>query len=363
MRSHAQSHVLRHRSRDRRGGRFRRPHRAQARSSDRPRSVGTFAGYDRDAKRFLIEPVFEVHHVQHRRADCSEVAAEFLSRSFGPRRDDCDRPSPRFPSHHRPANRRRSSVRFSLGIWAGWLMRTPAGANVYVAANPLISGSRKRTKESIAEVRHLYLDLDTDAECQTHSFEIFRIWFRLRPQSSQHPPANTRCFGGWKSIPLRAAGKRCSSCWRSHFGGDPACTDCNRVLRLPGFLNQKYDPAHLVGVEYASDSTVASQRLSARYSDPKGELIRGGIRSGKPTGKHSHSEQDWAWILQELARGKDPVKLTRTLAERRSDKSNPLYYAQRTVDVASAWLWLKRGFPIADVVTMLQVRRRFEIPR
>jgi hypothetical protein len=90
----------------------------------------------------------------------------------------------------------------------------------------------------------------------------------------------------------------------------------------------------------------------------KGDLIRGGIRSGK----HSNSEHDWTWILQELACGKDPVKLTRTLAERRSDKSNPLYYARRTVDVASAWLWLMKGFPIADVVTMLQVRRCFEIP-
>jgi hypothetical protein len=39
-----------------------------------------------------------------------------------------------------------------------------------------------------------------------------------------------------------------------------------------------------------------------------------------------------------------------------------VYYAGRTVDVASAWLWLKDGFPIGDVVTMLQVRRRFQIP-
>ena len=30
------------------------------------------------------------------------------------------------------------------------------------------------------------------------------------------------------------------------FGGDPACTDCNRVLRVPGFLNLKYDPAHRI---------------------------------------------------------------------------------------------------------------------
>jgi hypothetical protein len=32
------------------------------------------------------------------------------------------------------------------------------------------------------------------------------------------------------------------------------------------------------------------------------------------------------------------------------------------VDVASARLWLIEGVPINDVVTMLEVRRRFEIP-
>ncbi len=91
-------------------------------------------------------------------------------------------------------------------------------------------------------------------------------------------------------------------------------------------------------------------------------LLRVPIAPAKPTGKHSNSEQDWAWILRELASGKDPVKLTRTLTERRLEKPNPVYYAQRTVDVASAWLWLRDGLPIADVVTMLQVRRRFQIP-
>jgi hypothetical protein len=58
----------------------------------------------------------------------------------------------------------------------------------------------------------------------------------------------------------------------------------------------------------------------------------------------------------------DAAKLTRELASRRSDKSDPHYYAQRTVDVASARLWLDQGIPIDDVITMLEVRRRFEIP-
>ena len=83
---------------------------------------------------------------------------------------------------------------------------------------------------------------------------------------------------------------------------------------------------------------------------------------GSNQANHSNSEHDWAWVLHELARGKDAAKLTRKLASRRSDKPNPLYYAQRTVDVASARLWLIEGIPIDDVVTLLEVRRRFEIP-
>ena len=51
--------------------------------------------------------------------------------------------------------------------YLAWLAHeNSTGANIYFAANPLISGSRKRTKESVAEVRHLYLDLDTDGEAK-----------------------------------------------------------------------------------------------------------------------------------------------------------------------------------------------------
>jgi hypothetical protein len=86
------------------------------------------------------------------------------------------------------------------------------------------------------------------------------------------------------------------------------------------------------------------------------------ITSRKHPDKHTNSERDWAWVLRELAHGKDAAKLTRKLASLRCDKPNPLFYAQRTVDVASARLWLIEGVPIDDVITMLQVRRRFEIP-
>jgi hypothetical protein len=146
------------------------------------------------------------------------------------------------------------------------------------------------------------------------------------------------------------------------FGGDFACTDCNRVLRLPGFLNHKYDPAHLVTAECPSNSV--SKPEDFRLDDSLIECLPISQRGTVPnTPAHkTNSENDWAWIFRELAAGKNAVKLTRTLAERRSDKPNPLYYAQRTIDVASARLWLGEGIPLCDVVTMLEVRRRFEIP-
>ncbi len=146
------------------------------------------------------------------------------------------------------------------------------------------------------------------------------------------------------------------------FGGDPACTDCNRVLRVPGFLNRKYDPAPRVTVEYPDYSiwTPGDFRLDAGAVDAM--LFEHTITPRNQHGKHSNSESDWAWVSHELAHGKDAVKLTRELASRRADKPNLLYYAQRTVDVASARLWLIEGVRIDDVITKLESRRRFELP-
>ena len=78
-------------------------------------------------------------------------------------------------------------------------------------------------------------------------------------------------------------------------------------------------------------------------------------------GKDSHSERDWAWVLSELKSGKDATELTQALALRRTDKPNPLYYAQRTVDMASARLALVAGTPIHEVITSLEQRRSSEL--
>jgi hypothetical protein len=296
---------------------------------------------------------------RHRGQIAVNVAADFLSRSFGSgetiaillRRDYPTATAQRIVPLERALQPR----------YLGWLAHeNAAGANVYVAANPVIVGSRKRTKESIAEIRHLYLDLDTDAESKLTALRF--------SDSVPIPTAIVSTSAGKYQVLWRVERftleeqERVLKLLAIAFGGDPACTDCNRVLRLPGYLNQKYDPAYPVSVEYLTDSTSNPVDFCLAIRDREAALLASRISPRKGSGKSTNSEQDWAWILQELARGKDHVKLTRSLAERRTDKSNPLYYAQRTVDVASAWLWLMKGFPISDVVTMLQVRRYVEIP-
>ena len=285
----------------------------------------------------------------------SQTAKEFLTRCFAPgetiafllRSESADRPGQRI-------------VRLEQAIapaYLRWLAHeNHSGANIYVAANPLRSGSRRRTKDSIALVRHLYIDIDTNGEARMAALrasDAVPLPTTILATSPGKYQALWR-VDGFDFEQQEATLKQLAIA----FGGDPACTDCNRVLRIPGFLNQKYSPAHRVSVEYPCDCiwNPGDFRLD------NAALPLCGIARRMQPGKHTHSEEDWAWVLDELAHGKDAAKLTHTLASRRADKPNPLYYAQRTVDMASARLWLLEGAPIDDVITMLEVRRRFALP-
>src|SRR5579875_2597415 len=188
--------------------------------------------------------------------------------------------------------------------YQAWLSyENGTGANIYVAANPLRAGSRKRTKESIASIRHLYIDIDADGDGRLAAL-----------RESDLVPTPT-------SILSTSAGKY-QVLWRVEdfgfdqqeqtlkllamaFGGDPACTDCNRVLRIPGFLNQKYDPAYRVTVEYPDNSLWTSDDFRLDASAVNAPLCAPAIPSRKLPSKHSHSEIDWAWVCDELAHGKE----------------------------------------------------------
>jgi hypothetical protein len=244
--------------------------------------------------------------------------------------------------------------------YLGWLAhQNHNGANVYVAANPLRPGSRKRTKESIASVRHVYLDIDDDGDARLSALRSSDVAPAVSAILSTSP-GKYQVFWrveGFDFEQQEITLKRLALA----FGGDPACTDRNRVLRIPGFLNRKYSPAHSVAVEYGENRVWTPTDFHLENIITSATLpLRGSARSTSI--KDTPSEQDWSWVCLQLTEGKDAGKLTHELASRRSDKPNPLYYARRTVDVASARQWFLEGAPIDDVITMLNERRRSELP-
>ncbi len=289
----------------------------------------------------------------------NRIAADFLTRCFAPGQTIAlllRRENPVSTAQRIVALERALAPRY-----LGWLAHeNSTGANIYVAANPLHVGSRNRTKESVAEVRHLYIDIDSDGEA--------RISALRASHAVPQPTAILSTSSGKYQVLWRVEGfdfaqqESTLKLLAIAFGGDPACTDCNRVLRVPGFMNCKYVPAHRITVEYLCNSVWNPDdfHLDIPVSDAAFSLR--GVARQMRRDKHTHSEQDWAWVLHELAEGKDAAKLTHALASRRADKPNPHYYAQRTVDMASACLWLLEGAPIDGVITMLEGRRRFEIP-
>src|SRR6185437_15516747 len=295
-----------------------------------------------------------------RGAPMSQIAVSFLRRCFAPnetiavllRRQDAAAPMQRVVRVEQALEAR----------YMAWLSyeNQHGRNNIYVTANPLRPGSKKRTKEGIASVRHLYLDVDSDGDA--------RLAALLASDLVPPPTSVLSTSPGKYQVLWRVEGfdstrqEQTLKLLTVAFGGDPACTDCNRVLRVPGFLNRKYDPAHRVTAEYPDDSIWTPDDFRLDAWTVGAMLFTAVSTAPKLPSKHSNSESDWGWVSDRLAHGKDAEELTRELASRRSDKPNPLYYAQRTVDVASARLCLIEGVSFADVVTMLESRRRDEIP-
>jgi len=130
------------------------------------------------------------------------------------------------------------------------------------------------------------------------------------------------------------------------FGGDPAATDSTRVLRLPGFINQKYESQFRVKADKQTDRIYHLQDFRLR-SEPFDIDFRSAHRtqtSGFSGPRElSQSEHDWAYAKRALARGDDPEEIIRRIAQfRGAEKSDPSYYARHTVEKAQQELLSKR---------------------
>ncbi len=233
------------------------------------------------------------------------------------------------------------------------------GANVYVAANPLRSGSRKRTKDCIAVVRRLYLDIDVEGNERIAALRA-SIAVPVPSTILSTSPGKYQALWTVEGFDFEQQEDTLKLLVIA-FGGDSACTDRNRVLRVPGFVNCKYNPAHPVLVEYPSKSIYHPKDFQLGTSLLNGVPAVSRAARTYPSGKNTFSEQDWAWAVHQLSLGENADKLTAALASKRSDKPNPLYYAQRTIDIASARFMLLNGSAIGDVIVMLEDRRSADV--
>jgi hypothetical protein len=228
------------------------------------------------------------------------------------------------------------------------LLVVVSGAKIYLTANPLRSDRRKGTKNTIATVLHLYLDFDIDGEARLTS---------LRTSDTVPTPITVLSTSLGKNQILRRIDSFTFEQQESTlkllaipFGGEPAYVDCKRVLRLPGFRNCKNDPSYPIPVKYPCNSTSNPGDFRLDIPAANDLPLPHAIPSRKHSGKHTNSEYGWAWILHELAHGKDAAKLTRTIASLRSD--NP---------VASPRVASSKAFRWRTFVTLLVVRRCSEI--
>jgi len=126
------------------------------------------------------------------------------------------------------------------------------------------------------------------------------------------------------------------------FGSDPAATDSTRVLRVPGFLNRKYDTEFWVHAEKHTDRVYHLHDFRLR-TEPIESDFRPRHHSQAPASSESRpltqSEHDWAFAKRALARGDDPEVVIQRIADYRADgKDDPNYYARHTVMKAQAAL-------------------------
>jgi hypothetical protein len=227
-----------------------------------------------------------------------------------------------------------------------WLaIQNARGSDVYIGMNPLRNDAHSRTKNDIRDIRHVYLDLDRDGDA---SLEAIRM-------SAEVPAPNfvLDTSPGKHQIVWNVSGisqDEAESLLRNlanQFGGDMAATDSTRVLRLPGFANRKLTDEFVVQARHESDAVYTRPAFTVDEGTPESPRRLSndnGRTRAMPNDHKSQSERDWAYAKRALARGDDPEKVIRTIADYRSeDKADPSYYARRTVTQAQARLALERS--------------------
>jgi RepB DNA-primase from phage plasmid len=219
-----------------------------------------------------------------------------------------------------------------------WLRHKNISSDVYIGMNALKRDAHSRTKEDIETIRHLYLDVDRNGPLALEGMEnsglVPRPNFVLETSPEKYQVV-------WKVEGI--AQEQAETLQRAmvrEFGGDPAATDSTRVLRLPNFVNRKYETAHLVKVRAEATQTYNHEDFRLRTDPHDTDLDREAPHGGgqrKSRGDLSQSERDWAFAKRALSRGDDPEEVIRRIADYRADEKHASY-AQYTVEKAQSEL-------------------------
>jgi hypothetical protein len=239
---------------------------------------------------------------------------------------------------HRVVQRIATAEKIAGPAFQAWLRHENAQrCEVYLSMNTIKPNSRGRTKDDIAEVRHIYLDFDDNGTAAVQALM----------QRSDVPTPNylvNSSAGKWQVVwKVQGFSQEEAERLMRHLvretGADPAATDSSRVLRLPGFMNHKYSKPFLVRVETRSERTYGPEHFPNVPNDGQGGRTLVGKehaeRAGAPHPGITQSERDWAYAKRALARGDPPDTVIAAISKYRAGQKNDSQsYAERTVKKA-----------------------------
>ena len=272
------------------------------------------------------------------------TASEYLRQLFGPEENTAILVRNRSTGHTvQTISRAETVAGREFQVWLA--NQNASGYDVFVGMNPIKDGAYTRTKASIREIRHVYLDLDRKGDealgAIRNSPDVPAANFVLDTSPGKHQVVwKVNGFGQDEAESLLHG-------LANKFGGDLAATDSTRVLRVPGFANHKLSEEFIVQARQESDAVYTPRDFTIDDDSPEPPRHFGEYEQRQrtmPSNHKSQSERDWAYAKRALSRGDDPEVVIQRIADYRAqDKADPEYYARRTVAKAQADLQRTRS--------------------
>ena len=239
----------------------------------------------------------------------------------------------------RPRGRQRiaTAERIVSDEFQAWLRSQNArGLGVYISINPLKPEATRRTKEDVAEIRHVYLDVDEGGAAARDAL-LARDDIPAPNDILTSSPNRFQFVWSVEGFSNGAAESLMRGMTRSA-GADVADTDCSRVLRVPGFANQKLDTLQWITRKNLHQRVLRPEdfprfEVAELMSPQRG--VRNSVARTAAGVDRSQSAKDYGFARRALERGRSPVEVEAAIAAFRADKGRDAErYARVTVENA-----------------------------